>query len=70
MLGRNKKNEKVNNFSPIVYKKDNGLSDEELLRIKKIICGINPDSKEEVKFEDFEIKKVISGKTDKALDSR
>ena len=70
LLGRNKKNEKVKNFSPIVYKKDNGVSDEELLRIKKIICGINPDSKEEVKFEDFEIKKVISGKTDKALDSR
>ena len=44
LLGRNKKNEKVNNFSPIVYKKDNGVSDEELLRIKKIICGINPDS--------------------------
>ena len=66
---KNKKNE-VNYFSPLIYKKGNGETDEELLRIKKIICGINPDSKEEVKFEDFEIKKVISGKTDKALDSR
>ena len=39
-----KGNEEVNHFSPLIYKKDNGLSDEELLRIKKIICGINPES--------------------------
>ena len=49
----------------MVYKKDNGVSDEELLRIKKIIYGINPESKEEVNFEDFEIKKVISWKKEK-----
>ena len=61
---------KINHFSPLIHRKGNGVTDEELLRIKKIICGINPDSKEEVNFEDFEIKKVISRKIVKALVSK
>ena len=45
LIDHYKKNEKVNNFSPIVYKKGNSVFDEELLRIKKIIYDINTDSK-------------------------
>ena len=70
LLDYYKKNEKVNHFSPLIYRKGNGISDEDLIRIKKIICGINPDSKDVINFEDFEIKDVISGKTGKKLGSR
>ena len=51
-------------------KKGKGISDEDLIRINKIICGINPDSKDVINFEDFEIINIISGKTGKKLGSR
>ena len=42
-----KNNEDVNHYSSLKYKKGNGISDEYLKKIKKIICGINPNSNKE-----------------------
>ena len=40
------------------------------MKIRKIICGIDSKSNEEIDFSKFEIKNVISGKTGKVIGSR
>ena len=56
--------ENINHYSPLIYKKGNGISEENLMKIKKIICD-NPNSNEEIDLRKFEDKKIISCKTDK-----
>ena len=65
-----KNHENINHYSSLRYKKGNGISNENLIKIKKIICGIDPKSNEEIDFSKFEIKNVISGKTGKVIGSR
>ena len=65
-----KNHENVNHYSSLRYKKGNGISNEKLIQIRKIICGIDPKSNEEIDFSKFEIKNVISGKTGKVIGSR
>ncbi len=56
--------ENINHYSPLIYKKGNSISDENLMKIKKIICG-NSNSKEEIDLRKIEDKKIISCKKDK-----
>ena len=65
-----KNHENINHYSSLRYKKGNGISNENLIKIKKIICGIDPKSNDEIDFSKFEIKNVISGKTGKVIGSR
>ena len=65
-----KNHENINHYSLLRYKKGNGISNENLIKIEKIISGIDPKSNEEIDFSKFEIKNVISGKTGKVLGSR
>ena len=57
--------ENINHYSPLIYKKGNGITVENLMKIKKIICGIDTNLNEEIDFNKFEDKKNISSKTDK-----
>ena len=61
---------KILTMSSLRNKKGNGISNENLIKIRKIIYGIDPKSYEVIDFSKFEIKNAISCKTGKVIWSR
>ena len=60
-------NENLNHYSSLRYKKGNGISNENLIKIRNIIYSSAPKSNEEIDFSKDANKNVTSGETGKII---